>query len=98
MHDLGCAVSHKKHIIQLYLQGKLPSEIVRKKSHNVRNVSRYIRAFETVRMLMKKHPPSEIARFSDLSEKLCKEYLGLCDAIGKHENVAQNANMKVINL
>lgn len=83
MHDLGCGISHKKHILHLYLQGKIPSEIARETSHNVKNVSRYIRAFETVRMLRKKHPPSEVLKLSGLSESLGKEYIEICDSIDR---------------
>lgn len=98
MHDLGRGVSHKRHIIQLHLQGKLPSEIARQTDHNVRNVSRYIRGFETVRMLRKKHPPLEVTRLSGLSESLCMEYIDLCDTIGKQEKMAQKAAEEVANL
>ena len=98
MHDLGSGVSHKKHIIQLYLQGKLPSEIARQTSHNVRNVSRYIKAFDTVRILRKKHPPLEVIRLSGLSERLCMEYIDICDTIDKQKNMAENRSEEVANL
>jgi len=98
MHDLGRGISHKKYILRLYLQGKLPSEIARETSHNVKNVSRYIKAFEIVRMLRKKHPPSEVLKLSGLSESLCREYIELCDSIEEQEKMAQNRSEEIANL
>lgn len=98
MHDLGSGISHKKPIIRLYLQGKLPSEIARQTSHNVRNVSRYIKAFDTVRILRKKHPPLEVVRLSGLGEKLCMDYIDICDTIDKQKNMAENRSEEVANL
>lgn len=45
MHDIGRGISHKRLIIRFYLEGNLPSEIARQTSHNVKNVSRYIKGF-----------------------------------------------------
>lgn len=87
MHDLGCGISHKKHILYLYLQGKIPTEIARETSHNIKNVSRYIRSFETVRMLMKKHTPSEVLKLSGLSDSLGREYIEICNTIEKQEKM-----------
>jgi len=95
MHDIGRGVSHKRQIVRLHVRGKIPTEIARQTGHNVRNVSRYIKGFEMVKMLRKKHPPETIPALSGLSESLCKEYLDLCDTISKGENVAQRAHMEV---
>lgn len=93
MHDLGCGVSHKRHIIPLYLQGKLSSEIVRQTGYNMKNVSWYIRGFETIRMLRKKHPPLEVTRLSRLNESLCIEYFDLYD--NHHRETRENGSEAV---
>lgn len=98
MHDLGPGISHKKYIIRLYLQGKLPSEIARQTSHNVRNVSRYIKSFDRVRLLRKKHPPSEVVILSGLSERICLEYIDICDTIDKQKKMAQDRSEEVVNI
>lgn len=98
MHDIGRGISHKKQIIRLYLQGKIESEIARRTGHNVKNVSRYIKSFEVVRMLRKKYLPEEIPLLSGLSESLCKEYLDLCDTISQGEKVAQRGSMEVAHV
>lgn len=97
MHDIGRGVSHKRQIIRLYLQGKIESEIARRTAHNVKNVSRYIKGFEVVRMLKKTHSPEEIPLLSGLSESLCREYLDLCDTISEGKKVAQRASMEVVH-
>jgi len=83
MHDIGRGISHKKYILCLYLRGKIPSEIARETSHNIKNVSRYIKDFETIRMLRKKHSPSEVLKLSGLSESLGREYIEICDNIDR---------------
>ena len=96
MHDIGRGVSHKKLIVRLYLEGKIPTEIARQTSHNVKNVSRYIKGFEIVRMLRRTHSAEEIPLLSGMSESLCKEYLDLCDMITGAEIVPQEASEELI--
>lgn len=45
-HDLGLTITHKRKIIELHLQGLMPSEIARKMNHDPKCVDRYIRDFE----------------------------------------------------
>ena len=50
-HDIGRAVTHKRIVIRLYLQGLLVPEIARRTDHSKEVMSRYIKAFEKVRMV-----------------------------------------------
>ena len=51
VHDLGRAITHKRIIIGLYLEGYLTPEIARRTKHSEEACDRYIRAFNKVRML-----------------------------------------------
>jgi hypothetical protein len=51
VHDIGRAITHKRIIIRLYLQGLLVPEIVRRTDHSEEVMCRYIKAFEKVRMV-----------------------------------------------
>ena len=74
-HDLGLTVSHKRKIIQLHLQGLMPSEIARKTNHDPKCVDRYIRDFErTVPFFNENQSITKIAFYTRMSEKLVEEY------------------------
>lgn len=74
-HDLGTTVSHKRKIIQLHLQGFMPSEIARKMNHDPKCVDRYIRDFErTVPFFEEGASVTKIAFYTRMSERLVKEY------------------------
>jgi len=79
VHDIGRAITHKRIIIRLYLQGLLVPEIARRTDHSEEAVSRYIKAFEKVRMLRDRLDEKGIARTLEMSEYLVREYLGIVD-------------------
>lgn len=79
VHDLGRGTTHKRIIVRLYLDGKLPSEIARTTRHAVKNVDRYIAGFERVRLLARSHPPEAIPALAGMSPSLVREYLALID-------------------
>lgn len=79
LHDLGRGTTHKRMIVRLYLEGKLPSEIARTSRHAQKNVDRYIAAFERVRLLARTHPPDKIPALAGMSPNLVREYLALLD-------------------
>jgi len=79
MHDIGRAVTHKRIIINLYLQGYLVPDIARKASHSETAVDRYIKSFNKVRMLKDRLDVKEISRTLEMSEYLVKEYLEIID-------------------
>ncbi len=51
VHDPGRAITHKRIIIRLYLEGYLTPEIAKRTKHSEEACDRYIRAFNKVRML-----------------------------------------------
>ena len=88
VHDIGRAITHKRIIIRLYLQGYLVPEIARKTAHSDTAVERYISAFNKVRMLRDKLDTRDIARTLEMSQYLVNEYLEILDeCTGCDENV-----------
>jgi len=80
IHDLGRAITHKRIIIRLYLEGHLTPEIARMTKHSEEACDRYIRAFNRVRMLAdRKMSAEEIAITLEMSSFLVREYLDIYD-------------------
>lgn len=78
VHDLGRAITHKRIIIRLYLEGYLTPEIARMTKHSEEACDRYIRAFNKVRMLADRGMSAEeIARTLEMSSFTVKEYLNI---------------------
>ena len=79
VHDIGRAITHKRIIVRLYLQGYLVPDIARMTNHSESAVERYIKAFNKVRMLRDRLDIRGIARTLEMSEYLIKEYLDILD-------------------
>lgn len=78
MHDLSGHITHKCEIVSLYLQGLHTPQIARKTRHSKEAVDRYIRDFETVRLLTKVSTnPDQIAQLARLSLRVVRQYLDL---------------------
>jgi hypothetical protein len=78
IHDLSGAITHKREIIALYLQGQDTPRIARKTNHSKEAVDRYIRDFETVRVLTKvSTDPVRIGQLARLSPRVVQQYLDL---------------------
>ena len=80
IHDIGPSLTHKKVIIEKFLQGIPTPDISRMTQHTEEACDRYIKAFKKVRMLHGKMKPIEIARIIGMSERLVNEYVELIDA------------------
>ena len=84
VEDCSPAISHKSRIVELHLQGRSTSEIVRATDHTPRSVERYIRRFEQIRefvhYLDKIPNASVIARILGCSERLVRTYIALLPA------------------
>jgi len=80
IHDIGPSLTHKKVIIEKFLQGIPTPDISRITQHTEEACDRYIKAFKKVKMLLGKMKPHEIARITGMSERLVKEYIALIDA------------------
>lgn len=79
IHDLSGAITHKRQIIALYLQGYLTPTIAAKTNHSTESVDRYIKAFEAVRTTVNHGiaDPDQIVHITKLSRKVVQQYLDL---------------------
>ncbi len=78
-HDIGRSLSHKSHIIDLYLSGLTYDEIMVKSRHSASSIKRYVCSFGRLLMLLD-HGVSDVKELSRLlgqSERLTREYLQL---------------------
>jgi hypothetical protein len=78
IHDLSGAITHKREIIALYLQGYLTPTIARKTRHSKEAVDRYIRDYENVKLVRAAtDDPDKISQITHLSKRVVKQYLDL---------------------
>lgn len=79
IHDLSGAITHKREIIALYLQGNDTPRIARKTNHSKEAVDRYIRDFETVRLLADKVTTDldRIGQLGRVNPRVVQQYLDL---------------------
>jgi hypothetical protein len=79
IHDLSGAVSHKREIITLYLEGYLTPEIAVKTKHSKEAVDRYIRDYHRVEMLWKHNVNNidQISQLIRLSKRVVQQYVDL---------------------
>jgi hypothetical protein len=75
---IGGGQTHKKEIVALHLKGYLVPTICQKTNHSKEAVERYIRDFESVRLLSTKFDdPDIISRIIRLTTPVVKQYLDL---------------------
>jgi hypothetical protein len=76
IHDLGRALTHKKIIIRLYLQGYQRPEIEQRTRHSGPAIDRYIKDFKRVSLLYRKNMKDhEICMSLGMSQGLVREYI-----------------------
>jgi hypothetical protein len=86
--DSGRSFTHKKIIIQLYLEGYSVDEISRKTYHSPRSVDNYINTFDSVLILHLFDMPDKLmARVLNRGYSLICEYL---DLISEHMKTVEN--------
>ena len=91
IHDLSGAITHKKEIITLYLQGHLTPTIAAKTKHSKEAVDRYIRDYETVKLVRTATDDiDKISRITKLSKRVISQYL---DLIPQHSLNDIDANL-----
>lgn len=79
IHDIGPSLTHKKVIIEKFLQNIPTPDIARMTQHTEEACDRYIKSFKKVRMLYGKMKQVEIARTLEMSERLVQEYIHLIE-------------------
>ena len=78
IHDLSGAITHKREIIALYLQGFLTPTIARKTRHSKEAVDRYIRDYENVKLVRTATDDVDnISQITHLSKRVVRQYLDL---------------------
>ena len=78
IHDLSGAITHKKEIITLYLQGYLTPTIAAKTKHSKEAVDRYIRDYESVKVVRAATADiDQISQITRLSKRVISQYLDL---------------------
>ncbi len=91
IHDLSGAITHKREIITLYLEGYLTPEIAFKTNHSNESVDRYIRDYHRVELLWKHGITDldEISQLARLSRRVVHQYVDLLpDKLKK--NISKN--------
>ena len=95
IHDLSGAVTHKREIITLYLEGYLTPEIALKTKHSREAVDRYIHDYHRVEILWKHGITNldQISQLTRLSQRVVQQYVDLLpDKIRKNGHI----NKKVV--
>jgi hypothetical protein len=79
IHDLSGAITHKREIIALYLEGYLTPEIAIKTNHSKEAVDRYIKDFHRVELLWKHgiNDLDKISQMTRLSKRVAQQYIDL---------------------
>ena len=91
IHDLSGAITHKKEIITLYLQGYLTPTIAAKTKHSKEAVDRYIRDYESVKVVRSATADIDsISQITRLSKRVITQYL---DLMPEHQRQTLDANL-----
>jgi len=79
IHDMSGAITHKREIITLYLEGYLTPEIAIKTNHATESVDRYIKDYHRVEMLWQHgiYDIDKISQLARLSKKVVQQYIDL---------------------
>ncbi len=79
IHDLSGAITHKREIITLYLEGFLTPEIATKTHHSKEAVDRYIKDYHKVETLWQHEITAleQISHLSHLSKRVVQQYIDL---------------------
>jgi hypothetical protein len=81
IHDMSGAITHKREIITLYLQGCLTPTIAKKTKHSKDAVDRYIRDYESVKLVRTATADIDrISQITHLSKRVIRQYLDLIPA------------------
>lgn len=93
IHDMSGAITHKREIITLYLEGNLTPEIAVKTHHSKEAVDRYIKDYHSVEILWK-HDIKDLDKISQLtrlSKRVARQYIDLLPAKLKNR-ISKNSN------
>jgi hypothetical protein len=96
IHDLSGAITHKREIITLYLEGYFTPEIAIKTNHSKEAVDRYIKDYHKVDMLWKHgiNNLDQISQLTRLSKKVAQQYVDLLPTKVLNNNMSKNIENK----
>jgi len=79
IHDLSGAITHKREIITLYLEGYFTPEIALKTKHSNEAVDRYIKDYHRVQILWQNNITNldQISQLTRLSKRVIQQYVDL---------------------
>jgi len=80
VHDMGKTTTHKRWIIELYLNGYTIKQIQERTDHKISSIDRYIKRYKAVESVieaLKTVDHVKIARILDVSERSAKEYTAI---------------------
>jgi hypothetical protein len=92
IHDMSGALTHKREIIALYLQGYLTPEIAVKTKHSKEAVDRYIKDFHRVQTLWNYGITNvdEISQLARLSKSVAQQYIDLLPEKKRKTKLSKN--------
>ena len=87
LHNIGRGQTHKKKIIELYLDGYLFSDIKQKTQHSIGAIKRYLQEFTKVITSITKGitDPEEIRKVTGISTNLIKQYKQVYEESRSHK-------------
>lgn len=96
MHDLSGAITHKRQIITLYLEGYLTPDIAMKTNHSKEAVDRYIADYHRVELLWNHGITAleQITRLSRLSARIAQQYIDLLPDKIRHRSKTNKSKNK----
>jgi transcriptional regulator with XRE-family HTH domain len=98
IHDLSGAITHKREIITLFLEGYFTPEIAMKTKHSCEAVDRYIRDYQRVQILWQDHITNldQISQLTRLSKRVVQQYVDLLP--DKFKSISKNEYDKNVDL
>ncbi len=103
IHDLSGAITHKREIITLYLDGYFTPEIAMKTKHSNEAVDRYIRDYQRVEILWQHGVTNldQISQLVRLSRRVVQQYVDLLpekirNSISKNKNLDLTGNQNIL--
>jgi hypothetical protein len=97
IHDLSGAITHKREIITLYLEGYLTPEIAMKTNHCKEAVDRYIRDYHRIEILWQHQITdiNQLSHMSRLSKRVVQQYV---DLLPEKIRKSMSKNIKSVDL
>ena len=80
VHDMGKTTTHKRWIIELYLNGYTTKQIQERTDHKIVSIDRYIKRYKAVENIieeLKTVDTTKISRILDISEHSAREYTAI---------------------